>query len=196
MKLLKALANTLTYGFNPMFFSLYTFSLLVYATGTPNPFTVFLISAIFSMLVPLAFLLLHTNFYSIKDLNLPNKSQRNDVFILSTLGYITGIYFLFYFQASPIITSLMITYLINTALLYVINLKWKISVHMMGFMGPWVALAYVFDYYSLLLLPVMLLVGWSRHHLKAHTWDQIVYGAVSGFVLTWIEFYILMNFVF
>ena len=84
----------------------------------------------------------------------------------------------------------MLCYGINTIIVFVINLKWKISVHSMGLTGPTTALIFLNPWFFILGLfgP---LVMWSRVILKKHTILQVIAGSILGYILTAIQLYYL-----
>ncbi|WP_199615297.1 phosphatase PAP2 family protein [Paenibacillus alkalitolerans] len=62
--------------------------------------------------------------------------------------------------------------------------RWKISLHLIGISGAVTSLALLFDPYFLLLFPLIVLVGWSRWMVNAHTPLQICAGSLLGIGVT------------
>ena len=52
--------------------------------------------------------------------------------------------------------------------------RWKISLHVAGNAGAVTVLVIVFGWLALLFTPLVVLVGWARWHLRAHTLAQVV----------------------
>jgi membrane-associated phospholipid phosphatase len=89
-------------------------------------------------------------------------------------------------------------YIVNTAVTILINLSWKISVHLMGLSGALGAfvfflhhplpgyahrLAWDSIYWGLFVLVPLLM--WARVTVRAHTWAQTLGGAAYGFGATY-----------
>jgi membrane-associated phospholipid phosphatase len=71
----------------------------------------------------------------------------------------------------------------------IVNLKWKISAHMIGLGGVTGAITAISQKFSIDLLFVLLLlifisgiVGWARLYLYAHKPSQVYTGFVVGFL--------------
>ncbi len=87
----------------------------------------------------------------------------------------------------------MLCYLVNTIVMTVITLVWKISIHATGVAGPAPAFGVVFGPVGYLFLLLLIPVGWARMTLKAHTLPQVVAGAVLAVTLTFLELSLYMR---
>ena len=63
----------------------------------------------------------------------------------------------------------------------------------MGASGPLAALCFASGWQSLLFLPLVILIGWSRLHRKVHTPAQVMTGVLVGFISTYIQMYIIVK---
>ena len=151
-----------------------------------------LISIIFASILPMAIIL-----YWAKKLNtdgdISNREDRFTPLIVGVISYFIGFLISLTLNIDNFLTLLLLCYSINTFIVMIITLKWKISIHTTGLSGPVAALI-------LLLGPVGALFGllypiliWSRVTLKKHTMAQAIAGGVQGFFLTVIEIYLFMN---
>ena len=78
-------------------------------------------------------------------------------------------------------------YAINTAITWFITQYWKISIHMIGLGGPFVALL-LSGYNNLFLMAlIIILVYLSRIKLKAHNHAQLIAGTFLAMVLAYVE---------
>ena len=110
--------------------------------------------------------------------------------------------------AMPLIVSVAALFPINTAIILLINTRWKISVHMTSLAGfvslllfvaltVWrdlpadaeVALTAASVVPLVLLLPLLM---WARVRVSAHTPGQVAAGAVFGLVVPLAELYVLV----
>jgi len=120
-------------------------------------------------------------------LDVPERANRINPFLISVLGYL-GIWVALKLTGAPAeISAMMLIYTVNTAIATVITHFWKISVHGMALGGPIAALGFLVSlqfYWFLLAAPLMI---YSRVKLKAHTVAQVVVGFLLGFLLTTIQ---------
>jgi len=125
-------------------------------------------------------------------LDVPERNRRFKPFIQGVLNYFLALVVLWMFEAPKPVLVLMWAYLFNTLIAVIITYYWKISVHGMAIGGPVACLGYLISpqiYWFLFLLP---LITYSRVSLKAHTPMQVITGFLLGFVLTFIQFKMMM----
>ena len=132
-------------------------------------------------------------------LDVPNRKARTEVFVVSLLGASAAILLNRALGSAghAIIHAILVASVVNLIAVMLINLWWKISVHMLAIAG---ALAILLalnrlpeDLYSalgptllILLTATIPLVGWSRKRLGHHSPAQIAAGAFLGFVGYWL----------
>ncbi len=151
------------------------------------------ISIIFAALIPSIIAFLWINNQKI-EMDMPRKEDRVYPLLWIILSYLMGVVLLYFISAPPITTVLMFCYFSNTAVVLLISLFWKISIHAIGVAGPLAAIIYVFGYPGLLFTLLIPLVIWSRLYLKRHTLYQVIAGASLGFTLTALQIYLLIGF--
>ncbi|MBR9977185.1 MAG: hypothetical protein KFH87_03770 [Bacteroidetes bacterium] len=125
--------------------------------------------------------------------DVPERLKRTKPYLISAVFSLGGLMFLIMLNASVFVWGLMWCFLINTLILNAINLRWKISAHMMGLAGPLVFLFPLFGWSLLWTLPLVLLLAWSRVTLHAHTIAQVVAGTVAGIGLTLLQVWVILN---
>ncbi|MDD1775243.1 MAG: PAP2 family protein [Methanobacterium sp.] len=128
------------------------------------------------------------------EIDMPNKEDRLYPLLWIILSYLMGVVVLYLMTAPAIITLLMFCYFSNTLVVLVISLFWKISIHSVGIAGPVAFLIYVFGYPGLIFLVLIPLIMWSRLILKRHTLNQVIAGAILGFILTSAQIYLVLGF--
>jgi hypothetical protein len=62
--------------------------------------------------------------------------------------------------------------------------KWKISLHLVGIAGAVTVCVLLWGPFMLLLSPLVILVGWARWQVHAHTLPQAIAGTVLAIVVT------------
>lgn len=125
--------------------------------------------------------------------DVPERGQRTQPYLISAGISFGGLMLLLFLDASVFVWALMWCFAVNTLILYAINLRWKISAHMMGLTGPLVFLWPVLGAELLWLLPVVVLLGWARLTLRAHDLPQVLAGAAAGIVLTPAQVWLLVE---
>lgn len=120
----------------------------------------------------------------------PEREQRTIPYLFAVLSALVGFLILLYFKSHWLIIASQWCYVSNTLLILLINSKWKISAHSAGLSGPLSVLAWIFGHKVMPLFLLIPLVGWSRLYLKAHSFGQVVGGAVLGIVSTFLQIYL------
>ncbi len=152
-----------------------------------------IISAFFAGIMPIIIGSLWSKRKNIEK-DIPVKEDRFYPLLLVILSYFIGVGVLYLIAAPALTTVLMVCYLVNTSVVFLINLHWKISIHAMGIAGPLTALIYLFGWSGLILTLLVPVVGWSRVYLKRHTPWQVIIGTILGFVLTAAQISLLMGY--
>jgi len=181
------IAKTISVIFNPLVISPFVFYILIFSNHNNNNYLFFLISIIFSSVLPFSSILYFKKIGKISSLEAPIRKQRLELLIISSLFNSIAFALLNYFDASDIVQGLMFCYAINTAITWLITRYWKISIHMIGLGGPFVAL-FLSGYNNLFLMAlIIVLVYFSRIKLKAHNHAQLIAGTFLAMVLAYIE---------
>ena len=149
---------------------------------------------IFGFLAPIFLFLYLKKKGKLVDIDATIKEERTFPFLISILIYAIGLVVLLIFRINAISTVFWFCYISNTAIIIFINKTWKISIHAMGAAGPTAALVYVFGAAGFLMVPVIILVAWSRVKLKCHTIAQVVAGGFLGFISTYLQLLLLTKY--
>ena len=183
----KHIAKTISVIFNPLVVSPFVFYILIFNDHNINNYLFFLIAVFFCSILPFSSILYFKKIGKISSLEAPIRKQRLELLMMSSLFNSIAFILLKYFDASNIVQGLMFCYAINTAVTWLITRYWKISIHMIGLGGPFVALL-LSGYNNLFLMTVIIiLVYLSRIKLKAHNHAQLIAGTFLAMVLSYIE---------
>lgn len=185
-------AEIISAVFNAPFVSLYAFVAWILYLSTPVAPTLLLIAAIFGTALPTGAILYMRNKGIIRDVYASERGTRFKPFLVALASYLIGTLLLLAVSAPRSVTALMACYLVNTGVMTIITLKWKISIHASGVAGPATFFVFVLGPALLLLLLVILPVGWARITLGAHTRNQVLAGFFLTIALTWIQLAIYM----
>lgn len=144
---------------------------------------------VFGFIAPIVLFLILRNKGKLTDQDASIKEERTIPFLIAIIFYLIGLWVLIKYDLNIISIAFWFCYISNTVITIFINKFWKISAHAMGAAGPFAAVVFAFGWIGLFMLPIVLLVGWSRIKLKCHTLTQVI----AGILLAFISVYIQMN---
>ena len=197
------LANAVSYGLNPLVFPPIAFALIEahFGGGPASVAWTFGVSLVFFCLVPLAYVAGMVRAGRAESLEVRDRASRVAPLGVGIASYAVGALLLWRTvegPALPLIVAFASLYPVNTAVLLLVNLRWKISLHMSslaGFVGVLLFVALTVwrdlpaDVEVALTLatvgPLVLLVPllmWARVRVGAHTPGQVMAGAFFGLV--------------
>ena len=175
-----------------MIISLGAFGILIFdhIHISENANAIFFSCFLFSNLIPVLTVLILKKTGRISDLDASRKEQRFMPLFLGIVYSGIGFLVLNFLDAGNLTQGLMFCYMINTVIIMAITRHWKISIHAAGVAAPIVALWVHGAHFPILMSGVMILVGWSRVILKAHSVSQVFAGLLLGLFLTWIQLHL------
>ncbi len=206
-------ANVLSYFLNPLVLPPVGFGLILWHFGAPEREIawIVLVSLVFFCLVPLAFVIALIRRGEVETLEVRRRESRLKPFLVGITSYAVGmvVMALTGTTAVPFLVALALLYPINTALIVLINLRWKISVHMTSLAGFVSILLFVSltvwrdlppDTEAVLtaltvapLLILLPLLMWARVRVEAHTPGQVMAGALFGLTLPVVELWLIVR---
>ncbi|WP_407376954.1 hypothetical protein [Methanobrevibacter sp.] len=151
-----------------------------------------LISLIFASLLPMAIIV----FWAKKintDNDISNREDRFVPLIVGIVSYFIGFIVCLFLNVSNFLALLLLCYSVNTGVVLIFTIWWKISVHTTGLSGPVAALILLLGPIGAIFAILYPIVIWSRVLLKKHTMAQAVTGGVQGFFLTVLEIYLFSH---
>lgn len=193
---LNKLARVTSTVFIPPSFTVFIFTYFAFSLENSPSLKLFVIltALVFGFLLHIILFLYFRRKGRLVDLDASIKEERTVPFLISIIFYAAGLFILYFLNASPVSIAFWFCYISNTLLVVIINKLWKISVHSMGASGPLAALFFAIGPPSLFIIPLVLLVGWSRVRLKCHTPAQVTAGLLFGFFSTYVQMIIITAF--
>ncbi len=190
------LATFISYVFHPilmpillLFIVFNTDSYIQLATPRTLQLTIYGLVAITTLVLPTFSSLLLVKNGIISSLQMPTKEERRIPFLITCSFYLFTFYLLKQAGISSLIYILFLGASLTLLLTLLINLRWKISAHMVGIGGVIGALIGIsmrlsIDYRLLILFLLLLsgTIGSARLLLKAHEPSHIYVGFVVGLV--------------
>ena len=119
-------------------------------------------------------------------------TERTIPYLVQISLYIIGLFLLLYFDVSYLLIVFWFSYIVNSFILVLINYKCKISSHSIAVAQHFALFVFLMNPVYWVFIPIALVVGWARIELNVHDKYQIIGGLVLGFVLTYLQLYILM----
>ena len=145
-------------------------------------------SAFFTSIAPMLFIFFLYATDRISDLDMSIRSERERVFLMFVVFYALGALDLWLIHAPPIMTATMAGYAASLLVVQGITRYWKISTHALGITAPLVVLTVLFGDEPVPFYALILLVGWSRVYLRAHTPLQVIAGTLLAVPTTLLFF--------
>jgi hypothetical protein len=207
------LANAVSYFLNPLIFPPIAFTLIDahFGAGAVQLLWTFGVSVVFFCLVPLFYVMGMIRMGRAESLEVRDQKSRLGVFVVGIASYAVGAALLWRTvegPALPIIVAFAALFPLNTAALLLINLRWKISIHMTSLAGfvsvllftaltVWrdlpagveTALTIATVGPLVLLLPLLM---WARVRVGAHSPGQVAAGAAFGLLVPLAELWALV----
>ena len=149
-----------------------------------------------TFIIPLLISLLLLNRKLIDSLEMETQKERVIPYAFTIIFYVFTLYMLNKASIPPIIFNFVIGATLSVIIAFVVNIKWKISAHMIGIgglVGALICISIMLEIYItpfiILALLIAGLVGSSRLILKAHTQSQIYAGFFVGIICQIISLY-------
>lgn len=193
---MKIAAKIISYVFHPLIMPVIGLSIIFntdsyinYAVPQELKQAVIILVGASTFLIPLLISLLLLNRKIINSLEMETQKERIIPYSITIIFYVFTLYMLKQAHIPPIIFNFIIGATLSIIIAFVINIKWKISAHMIGIGGLVGALLcvsilleiYITPFFILSLL-VAGLVGSARLILKAHTPSQVYAGFAIGVI--------------
>ena len=179
-------ARYISYVFVPPSFTFLIF-LYVGLTGsyeTDMKFKIILSGLLLGLIFPIIYFTYLMKKGRVGDTDATIKEERFLPYIFGVFISSVGLLLSYVLYLPKIISGIWFIYLLNMLLLLLINKYWKISAHAIGASLTIGILFQINNLWSLIILPLLIIIGWSRIYLGKHTLLQVITGAIFGFTLS------------
>jgi len=186
---LQRLASLISWVISPIVVApaAYLVIILYGFTGDPARFRYLAVLFLASTIVPMLLVYGLKKIGKVSDYNITFREQRFLPLLVMVGVNLLGYEVMQQLDAPRIFTGILLFNAVNTVLILLITLQWKISIHLLTLASS-IALVFIqfgtVAFWLLLLVPVLM---WSRMYLKAHTFMQTLVGAVIGFLAIYAE---------
>ncbi|MFH1320365.1 MAG: hypothetical protein ABII90_06920 [Bacteroidota bacterium] len=189
-------AKVISFLFHPLImpiFGLYlVFNTDTYLTYSVPPLSkkiVYLVVFIFTILLPVINAIFLMKKGTIRSLNLETIKERKFPYVLAIVYYCFAYFFLKQIPLPPIVYMLILGAILSIIIAFIINLRWKISMHMIGIggvLGAMIGISqrFMVDISAVIMLLILCagFIGFSRLKLNAHCPAQIYTGFFLGII--------------
>ncbi|MDP4266240.1 MAG: hypothetical protein Q8880_02245 [Bacteroidota bacterium] len=190
------IAKIFSYIFHPILIPAYIFSIILYlvpylSVTFTHEFKLMVIGIVLitTCIIPLILFSLFYKLNLLESLLMETKEERTLPLLLISISYYTTYYIFRKLNLPPLTTIIMLSACISSIITLLINYKWKISIHCVGW-GSFTGLMIgIFNYYMITNISIIIslffisgLVAYSRLQLKAHNYSQVYAGYIIGFL--------------
>lgn len=156
----------------------------IYADNLKQFLPWIIISFFFIGVIPAGYIFWLLENKKVSDLHLSNHDHRKKPFLVGAISSLMGMIILYFMHAATPILAVATAYAVNAALLFLVTLYWKISIHSALFAASVFIIVTLFGSSFWPLFLFWLPLSWSRVHRKKHTPDQVLFGAIIAILVT------------
>ena len=144
--------------------------------------------ALFAAVIPLGYVLHGVRAGRFTDHHIPERADRRIPLIFGTGSLVAGLILLIVLGAPREVLALLAAGGVGLGVFALVTHWWKMSIHAGVAAGTVAALTAVYGPVALIGAPLVVLGGWARVRLTAHTPAQVVVGAMAGALIAGIIF--------
>jgi len=182
-----SLARAISAVFSPYFVGVATVAIVSLSVGdtVAQGFYWFLTIAGIMVVPLLTYVFVQVRRGKITDMHIRDRRQRHQVYVLGTVTILIVVYLLWRYQAAAELVALFYSVLLVNLIGFLVNTRWKISLHAATMGGATVVLASLFGLAAAALMFLLsVLVMWARVETKSHTVAQTVAGYSLAIFIT------------
>ncbi|MEU4421929.1 phosphoesterase PA-phosphatase [Actinoplanes sp. NPDC024001] len=139
--------------------------------------------ALFAAVIPLGYVLHGVRTGRLTNHHIPERADRRVPLIFGTASLVAGLVLLIALGAPREVLALLTAGGVGLGVFALVTHWWKMSIHAGVAAGTVAALTAVYGPVALIGAPLVVLGGWARVRLTAHTPAQVVVGALAGAVI-------------
>lgn len=185
-----ALAQVVSNITNPLYVAMPVFLVIALATA-PDALHAFLwwcVTTVCISLAPLIFIWFGVRHGRFTDSHVSVREQRIVPLLFALCCVCLAFTLLLLLHASHVLIATMSALLVCSLIALFVTRHWKISLHLVGMTGAVTVLALIVGPLAYILSPLVVLVGWARWEVRAHTFMQAVAGAMLAGAVTIVTF--------
>lgn len=137
-------------------------------------------SVLFLAILPYASIVYALRRGRISDKNVTRATERAFPFAFAIVSFGTGTLLMVLFNAPREVLGVGVGAVVGMVIAFALAPRFKISIHTAGVAGTIAILTIIFGLWTLLLTPLVPIVGWARLRIDHHTLGQAVAGSFIG----------------
>ena len=165
---------------NPPLVGLLVAFLAAAMSGTREAWRWTAVFIVVAMLIPTLYVVVQLKRGVISDIHMNKREERPIPALIMVVGAMVAWLLLSWGNAPRLLLILSGAQLLQSIVLFLITLKWKISAHSTSIATFFALCTMIFGWLGLFVLPIVGLVAWARITLKRHTPAQTAAGIVLG----------------
>jgi hypothetical protein len=180
------LAHVISEISNPLFVAVPTFLIIAFSSS-PDMLHVLLwwiIAALGISIAPFLFILQGVRRGKLTDHHVSKREQRFVPLVFGIACMMSSFILLFLLGASSLLIATVVAVIVACGISLIVTNYWKISLHLVGMTGAVTVFVLLFGPWLLVLSPLVLLVGWARWQVRAHTIFQALAGTALAVIVT------------
>lgn len=165
---------------NPPLVAVLGVFLIAAVLGTREAWVWALIFVFTAIIVPTLYVVWMLRVGKIESFHMPNRESRIPLYLLMITSNLVVVIAMFFGKAPFYLMAFGMVGLVQSILLFLVNLYWKISGHTTAISGLSVFMVFIFGTAALPALLMIPLVAWARIHTQSHSLWQTVAGTLTG----------------
>jgi hypothetical protein len=177
---------------NPLFVALPTFFVIALITAPDILHAIlwWIIAVLGISIAPFLFILQGVRKGKLTDHHVSQREQRLVPLVFGLVCMMLSFVFLYLLNASSVLIATMVAVIVACCISLAVTKYWKISLHLVGMAGAVTAFVLLFGPRLLVLSPLVLVVGWARWQVRAHTVYQAIAGTILAVTVTVVTFFL------
>jgi hypothetical protein len=191
------LARIVTYVINPVFAGIFIVVLLTFrALEDPVQATKWVSFAVLLVAIPpVSYVVYLVKIGYLVDIFMPDRKRRIKPMSVIIAWIVISILILIGLQAPLTIILLLVASVVQIGLMLIITFVLKISFHTAVISAAAAITLLVGGKISLVVVPMVPLVGWARVHLRRHTRQEVLIGCLTGAIVGVLAYLTIQNYV-
>ena len=171
---------------NPLFIALPTFLVIALTSSADllHAFLWWIIAVLGISVAPLLFIWQGVRKGRYTDHHVSKREQRFVPLVFGLSCMALSFVFLYMLGASPVLIATVVAVIVACWISLVVTRYWKISLHLVGMAGAVTVFILLFGPRLFVLSPLVILVGWARWQVRAHTLFQALAGTILAVIVT------------
>ena len=187
------LANWVSNVLNPPLISVLGIFLMAAFLGTPDAWRWAALFVILVVIVPTLYVYLLLKRGKIETFHIPNRQNRKGVYLVIILSNVVGVIVMLVLGAPFLLLAFGIMGVMQSTLLFLINMYWKISGHTTAISGLSVFIVAALGWSMYPVLMIVPLVAWARIRTRSHSFWQTIAGVMTGAFFILITWFVLTS---